>query len=239
MIHPAVRISRELSCAVRKMSFDEPVACVYNPLHYAAAPHEDYLRRYANGEKEALFLGMNPGPFGMAQTGVPFGEVAHVRDWLDVRGEVGAPEPLHPARPVHGFACARSEVSGARLWGWAKTRFVTPERFFARFFVHNYCPLCFMEDSGRNLTPDKLSAAQREALFRACDKALRELVMLLRPKVLVGVGNFAEARFRAALPEFRGKIGRIPHPSPASPAANRGWAAATEAALKGLGIDLP
>ena len=34
--------------------------------------------------KRVVFLGMNPGPFGMAQVGVPFGEVAAVRDWLRI-----------------------------------------------------------------------------------------------------------------------------------------------------------
>lgn len=235
----AIEISRQLSRAVDAMRFPEPVACVYNPLHYASAPHEDYLKRYATGPKEALFLGMNPGPFGMAQTGVPFGDVGMVRDWLGVRGAVKSPETVHPKRPIQGFDCARSEVSGSRLWGWARARFQTPDTFFRRFFVHNYCPLCFMEASGRNLTPDKLNAADRQALYGACDAALCELVALLQPRALIGVGHFAEGRIRAALPEYKGTIGRIPHPSPASPAANRGWAAATEQALRDIGIALP
>lgn len=221
------------------LQFPAPVAYVYNPLDYAAAPHEDYLRRYAVGTKEALFLGMNPGPFGMAQTGVPFGDVGMVRDWLGVSGTVAQPKPMHPRRVVEGFACPRSEVSGTRLWGWARASFKTPDRFFARFFVHNYCPLCFMEESGRNFTPDKLPASARGPLIAACDEALRQLVTLLDPRMLIGVGNFAEARFRAVFPDFAGRIGRIPHPSPASPAANRGWDAAATAALKELGIGLP
>jgi single-strand selective monofunctional uracil DNA glycosylase len=31
----------------------------------------------------------------------------------------------------------------------------------------------------------------------------------------------------------------IPHPSPASPAANRGWAPQAEAALRAIGVALP
>jgi len=235
----SIQISRRLADAVDALHFADPVACVYNPLRYAAAPHEDYLRRYAaQTPRPVLLLGMNPGPFGMAQTGVPFGEVALVRDWLAIGGAVLQPEPMHPKRPIDGFACTRSEVSGARLWGWARARYTTPDAFFARFFVHNYCPLCFMEASGRNLTPDKLPASEREPLFAACDDALRALVAHLKPEFLVGVGGFAEARLRAALPGFSGRFGRIPHPSPASPAANRGWATAAEQALLALGIDL-
>ena len=232
----AIAISRQLSMAVGRLSFPPPVAYVYNPLDYARAPHEDYLRRFASGPRRALLLGMNPGPFGMAQTGVPFGDVAMVRDWMGVRGEVGQPPQVHPKRPITGLACTRTEVSGTRLWGWAAARFGKPEGFFRHFFVHNYCPLCFMEESGRNLTPDKLAPALRAPLFDACDAALRDLVDLLRPEVLIGVGNFAEARLRTTLPTFSGTIARIPHPSPASPAANRGWAEAVDKAMSALGL---
>jgi single-strand selective monofunctional uracil DNA glycosylase len=174
----------------------------------------------------------------MAQTGVPFGEVAAVRDWLGIEAPVGRPRREHPKRPVEGFACARSEVSGARLWGWARERFGTPECFFERFLVLNYCPLLFLEASGRNLTPDRLRAAEREALQARCDAALAEAVRLLRPRRVVGVGRFAEGRARAALAGAPLAIGAIPHPSPASPAANRGWAAQAERALHLLGVPL-
>ena len=162
-------ISRALSERVAKLQFAEPVACVYNPLEYARAPHEEYLSRYGGGPKEVLLLGMNPGPFGMAQTGVPFGDVTMVRDWLGIAAPVAKPARQHPKRPVLGFDCGRAEVSGTRLWGWARDRFETPERFFARFFVANYCPLVFMETSAANRTPDKLPATEAAALFAACD----------------------------------------------------------------------
>ena len=178
---------------------------------------------------------MNPGPFGMVQTGVPFGDVAMVRDWLGITAPVGKPRNEHPKRPVAGFACQRSEVSGARLWGWARDRFGTPERFFRRFFVVNYCPLAFVESSGRNRTPDKLAAAEQEALGAACDVALRDIVAALEPRIVVGVGGFAERRARAALGDTVA-IGTILHPSPASPLANRGWATTIEKQLDALGV---
>ena len=153
-----------------KLEFGEPVTHVYNPLQYAKRPHELYLSRFGAGPKEAVFVGMNPGPFGMGQTGVPFGDVGFVRDWMGIEAPVARPPDEHPKRPVLGFECERSEVSGSRLWGWAKERFGTPEKFFSRFFVINYCPLLFMESTGRNRTPDKLSAAERLALLSACDE---------------------------------------------------------------------
>lgn len=233
-----VTIARRLSDAADALDFGRPITHTYNPLHYARRPHEAYLKRYAHPGVEVLLVGMNPGPWGMAQTGVPFGEVSMVRDWLGIEAPVDKPPHEHPKRPIEGFACRRSEVSGARLWGWAREQFKTPETFFSRFFVHNYCPLCFMEESGRNFTPDKLPRAEQERLFALCDEALAGLVATLKPAMVIGVGGFAEARVRGALPGFPGVTGRILHPSPASPAANRGWAAAASSELRALGLAL-
>ncbi len=231
-----VEISRALAERAGALRFAAPVSFVYNPLDYARAPHEQYLHRYGGGAKEVLLLGMNPGPFGMAQTGVPFGDVTMVRDWLAIDAPVGKPPEEHPKRPVQGFDCRRTEVSGTRLWGWARDRFGTPERFFARFFVANYCPLVFMEASGANRTPDKLAPAEQQAMMAMCDDALRDVVRALAPRFVIGIGGFAERRARAALAGEAVAIGTILHPSPASPLANRGWAKAAERQLAELGV---
>jgi single-strand selective monofunctional uracil DNA glycosylase len=223
---------------VEALRFGAPVAFVYNPLVYARAAWDLYCAKWASAPREFVLLGMNPGPFGMAQTGVPFGEIAHVRGWIGVEAPVGKPPREHPKRPVLGFACPRSEVSGARLWGWARQRFGTPERFFARFFVANHCPLVFMSESGANVTPDKLKAAEREPLLAACDRALRRTVEALQAKMVIGVGQFAENRARIACEGLDVAYSRIPHPSPASPTANRGWAAAAEKAFEEMGIGI-
>ncbi len=228
--------ARELSDSVGRLRFRPPVACVYNPLDYAWAAHESYLRQFAASRKRVVFLGMNPGPFGMAQTGVPFGEVAAVRDWIGVQESVTQPKRVHPKRPIEGFNCARSEVSGRRLWGLFAERFGTAEQFFKDHFVANYCPLAFMDEGGRNLTPDKFPAAEAEPLHAACDAHLQALVKALKPEWLIGVGDFAEKRARLALTGTDVKFGRILHPSPASPAANRGWSAAATRQLQALGI---
>lgn len=234
-----VRIAGDLRRAVEALTFSRPVTHVYNPLDYARRPHHAYLRRWGGGSKEVLLVGMNPGPFGMAQTGVPFGEIEYVRDWLDIEAPVTRPAREHPKRPVQGFACARSEVSGRRLWGWAKRRFGTPERFFERLFVWNYCPLLFLEASGRNRTPDKLPAPEQRRLFASCDRALLRVVGRLTPRYVVGVGRFAERRATEALRERNDVvIGGILHPSPASPTANRGWAREAERQLTVLGVPL-
>ena len=222
--------ARILSREVERLRFSAPVSHIYNPLEYAWAPHELYLKRFGANRKKIVFIGMNPGPFGMVQCGVPFGEITAARDWMGVVAPVLKPAVENPKRPIEGFACARSEVSGRRLWGLFQQRFGRAEAFFAEHFVANYCPLAFF-DNGRNLTPDKLPTAEAEPLYVACDAHLREMVRTLQPEWVIGIGGFAEARAGAALTGVNVRIGKVLHPSPASPAANRGWA---EAATKQL-----
>ena len=230
--------ARRLSAKVDALAFAPPVSHVYNPLDYAWAPHEKYLRRYGAGKKRIVFLGMNPGPFGMVQCGIPFGEIAAARDWLGVEAPVGKPAQENPKRPVEGYACTRSEVSGRRLWGLFAEEFESADAFFAEHFVANYCPLAFF-DHGRNLTPDKLPAHEAAPLYAACDEHLRELVAAVQAEWVIGIGAFAEGRAKEALAGTDLRFGRILHPSPASPAANRGWAAAARKQLGELGIRSP
>ena len=230
-----IKAARQLSAEVDQLSFAEPVSHVYNPLDYAWAPHEMYLRRYGAQRKKVVLLGMNPGPFGMVQCGVPFGEIDAVRDWMGIEAQVNKPGQENPKRPVEGFACTRSEVSGRRLWGLFRERFERADTFFADHFVANYCPLAFFEH-GRNLTPDKLPAGESAPLYAACDQHLRALVAALQPDWVIGIGAFAEARAAQALAGSQVNIGRILHPSPASPAANRGWSAAASKQLETLGV---
>lgn len=233
-----VEIYEQLAQELEALCFSSPVAYVYNPLLYARNPHELYLQRFGRPPKEAVFLGMNPGPWGMAQTGVPFGEIRSVRDWLQINGLVGKPSAEHPKKKVEGFACRRSEVSGLRLWGLFQEKYGTPEPFFSRFFVLNYCPLLFLDGDGRNLTPDRLKKGEQEALASACNQALRRAVACLRPGLVIGVGAYAEAQAMAALEGFPVKIGRIMHPSPSNPQANRDWKGVVVKQLEEQGVVL-
>jgi single-strand selective monofunctional uracil DNA glycosylase len=211
--------------AVDRMKFKAPVTHVYNPLDYAWAAHEQYVTRFASGPKRILFLGMNPGPFGMAQTGIPFGEIKAARDWMGIRAEVRKPRLEHPKRPVLGFDCPRCEVSGQRLWGLFAQRFGSAQNFFREHYVVNYCPLAFLSETGSNLTPDKLPRREVERLFAACDEHLRSVVDALQPPWVVGIGGFASARVASLMEKIPGlRSAQILHPSPASPAANRNWA---------------
>jgi len=231
-----IAAAQELSAQVGRLRFAEPVTHIYNPLDYAWLAHEEYLRKFGQGRKRVVFLGMNPGPFGMTQTGVPFGEVAMVRDWLKISALIRPPAGAHPKRPVQGFDCPRSEVSGRRLWGLFAERHSSAEAFFADHFVTNYCPLVFCEAGGKNRTPDKLPLAEQGKLFAVCDEHLRRVVEILEPEWLIGVGGFAWERGEAVAEKVKVKRGRILHPSPASPAANRGWGPAVTKQLIELGI---
>ena len=233
---PLLAAARRLRDAVDRLTFAAPVTHVYNPLRYAWRAHEIYLRRYGNNPKRVLFLGMNPGPFGMAQTGVPFGQVASVRDWLGIETQIDRPPHEHPKRPVTGFNCHRSEVSGERLWGLFAKRFGTPEKFFRGHLVVNYCPLAFLEETGRNRTPDKLPPREREALFTRCDEHLRGIIRILKPQWLIGVGDFATKRAAQAIVDSSPRVGQILHPSPACPASNKDWAGTVTAQLRSLGV---
>lgn len=231
LVTAADRLTEQLA----HLEFSEPVSHLYNPLDYGRGAHTEYLERYARGPRRIIFLGMNPGPFGMVQTGIPFGEIDVVQNWLKIATPVGRPVRENPQRPVEGFNCRRSEVSGARLWGLFRERFVSPEAFFTDHFVANYCPLAFFQ-GGRNLTPDKLPSQEVAPLLAACDEHLRALVQGLQAQWVIGIGAYAEAQARRALAGQAVRIGRILHPSPASPAANRGWAPQALAGLEALGV---
>lgn len=233
-----IAVTREFAERVDRLKFKPPVTHVYNPLDYAWAPHELYLQKFGNGTKRVVFLGMNPGPFGMAQTGIPFGEITAVRDWLKISAKVGKPTHENPKRPIQGFDCPRSEVSGRRLWGLFAERFETPERFFSEHFVANYCPLAFCEASGLNRTPDKLPSEEKNPLLAICDEHLRRVLEILQPEWLIGIGDFAAKRGASASEKLKKpvRIGQILHPSPASPAANRGWAEKATEQLVQLGV---
>ena len=199
-VTPLVAISSELSARVDALAFPS-VPYVYNPLVYARAPHEAYLERWgASAPREVVMVGMNPGPFGMAQTGVPFGDVAMVRDFLGITGPVGKPPREHPLRPVAGFACTRSEVSGTRFWGWARDRFGTAERFFDRVFVANWCPLVFMEASGQEPHPGQAPGERARRALLGVRRALARVVEVLasaarrRRRPLRGAACSARAR---------------------------------------------
>ena len=210
---------------------------IYNPLDYAWDMHEAYLRRYVRQSAEVLFLGMNPGPFGMMQTGVPFGEVNAVRDYLKLNLHVGKPKLEHPARPVLGMDIKRSEGSGKRLWGLIALRWPDPNGFFEEHCIFNYCPLGFLDKgkTAKNFTPDHLPKEERAALEAVCDSYLRDIIDMIDPKALIGVGKYAQAKLQAVNDKNR-IVDSIIHPSPGNPQANVDWNGKTIQKMRELGL---
>ncbi len=232
-----IAAARELSAQVEQLRFRTPVTHTYNPLTYAWPAHEVYLRRFGGSRKRVVFLGMNAGPFGMAQIGIPFGEIAAVRDWMGIHISIAKPAREHPKRPILGFDCPRSEVSGRRFWKLCADRFGTPANFFAEHFVVNYCPLAFLGASGLNLTPNKLPRAERERLFEICDEHMLWVLKILQPEWLIGIGGFAKERAELVSSGLKIRAGQILHPSPASPKANRhDWSKTATQELIQLGV---
>ena len=170
---------------------------------------------------------------------VPFGDVKFARDWLKISGHVGKPPQEHPKRIIHGLDCPRSEVSGTRFWTLMESLCGTPEVFFRNCFVHNYCPLCFMASSGKNVTPPEMKVHERGQIQEVCDRSLLETVKVLGVEWIVAVGKYPETRVKAALKGWRGKevkVSRITHPSPINPAANKGWSEMATSQLGELGL---
>jgi len=216
-----------------------PVRYISNPIDHAHQPHKMFLEKYLDGEKSVLFLGMNPGPWGMCQTGVPFGDIMSCESFLGIVAEVNKCVPgQHPKRPILGFSCKRKEVSGSRFWTFFKSICGRPENFFKSCFVLNYCPLAFMKDSGKNIGAAELSKELRDQVNQACDVALHRILGLLNVKLVVGVGKFAEGRAKSVIKEYDLDIsvGNLMHPSPINPAANKGWDKIAYTTLQDLGL---
>jgi single-strand selective monofunctional uracil DNA glycosylase len=229
-----IELSSQLDEVVSSKDFPSDVFS-YNPLAYARKAFFSYLDEYTNAPLDALFLGMNPGPNGMMQTGIPFGDISLVKNYLGISEGVTKPNLEHPKRPILGFDWPKSEVSGTRLWSFFQSQFIKPQSFFKKYFVLNYCPLGFLSETGSNVTPDKLNLATRKKVEAYCDDYLLQIVPLFEAKTLIGIGGYASKVFERLFPSSTVKT--LLHPSPASPAANKGWANIASKQLQDAGIN--
>ena len=195
----------------------------YNPLNYAWNVHEEYLRRMGGLGAKTVVLGMNPGPHGMGQMGIPFAATSVVRDLLGISGiPVNQPNTPDERRPVIGLDYHKEEVSGTRLWGLLSEQYGDAESIASRVFLVNHCPLMlFSGPRATNITPDKIGGGTAKALIERCDEHLSQVVEILEANRVIGVGKFAESRARDALKEQSVEVTGCWHPSPASPLANR------------------
>ncbi|CAK9822325.1 Single-strand selective monofunctional uracil DNA glycosylase [Anthophora retusa] len=230
-------VEKNLAAELGSITFHLPVEYVYSPLEYAFNIHTMYVQKYCSTVKKILFLGMNPGPWGMSQTGVPFGEISMVRDWLKICGPVGKPIKEQPNRKVTGFQCTRSEISGKRLWGLFKELCGNPEKFFQHAYIHNYCPIALMDKKGCNITPAEIKGTEITVIQSACDKALAKTVKILKAEIVIGIGLYAEKRAQLVAQNYKlpVKVLCLPHPSPRA-ANNQNWSDKATKKLSEFGV---
>ena len=247
LVDAAKRLSAICDSSISSIEKKTIVCHATNPLDYAWQHHRQYLTKWGARGGKTILLGMNPGPWGMAQSGVPFGSTNMAKTFLQIEPHsLKTPHNAHPKRPIEGLELERQEVSGERLWGLMKQHYGTAENTFDNIFVVNHCPLLLLGESGKNLTPDKLPSNIMKPVLDACDQHLLEVVDILQADRIIGIGKYAEARARKAL--RAGKVGKgiskdgreihistCWHPSPASPLANKNgsadWRANVIAAL--------
>jgi single-strand selective monofunctional uracil DNA glycosylase len=236
--------TQALHAELKAIPLAESVPYAYYPMDYAWEVYAAYVERFGQGQKKILYLGMNPGPFGMAQTGIPFGEVQAVQRFLKLGPPltIHQPDNMHPKRPVLGWGCKRSEVSGKRLWAWFEERYGSLEAFAQENFVLNYCPVLYLSETGANIALDQLPKADLNAIIRLCDAHLADCVQALGAQWVIGVGQFAAKRAMEVVerhPHLKAvKVGSILHPSPANPHANRApWGETATRQLAALGLD--
>lgn len=65
-----LNLADELNLSLEQFEIPKKVEAVYNPTIYARQTFEMYVKKYCNSPKPIIYFGMNPGPFGMSQTGV-------------------------------------------------------------------------------------------------------------------------------------------------------------------------
>ena len=151
LLSAAKLLSEQCTKKIPKLLKHKDVAHVTNPLDYAWELHEQFIRKWAGFGAKTLLLGMNPGPYGMAQTGVPFGATKMATDILRMEAvELQTPSGAHPKRPVQGLSMERQEVSGTRFWTFMVDHFGSIESTFSNIFVVNHCPLLILGETGRN-----------------------------------------------------------------------------------------
>jgi single-strand selective monofunctional uracil DNA glycosylase len=220
LLEAAKHLSEQCNKKIPALLKHKDVAHVTNPLDYAWELHEQFIRKWGGFGAKTLLLGMNPGPYGMAQTGVPFGATKMATDVLQIEAvELQTPAGAHPKRPIQGLSMERQEVSGTRFWTFMVDHYGSIEATFSNIFVVNHCPLLILGETGRNITPVDIPKSIINPILDLCDQHLKSVVDIMGIERILGVGNYAKKRAKTIVPEL--DIDAMWHPSPASPLANR------------------
>ncbi|XP_073844130.1 single-strand selective monofunctional uracil-DNA glycosylase-like [Musca autumnalis] len=184
---------------------------IYRPLDYAAQIYRNFLQKYLNGPKRILFVGMNPSRYGSLLTGIPFGDITTVRDRMQL--DVSSLDSMEIGE----------EQSSQRFWNLIKSIFNDEQdfidRFFQNCFVHNVCPLVFINNNGHNVSFQSLAermTMETRQIEVICRSYLELQVQLLQPEIIIAVGWYAFNMLRSLDYYKNGRciVEKIPHPSP-------------------------
>ena len=208
-----IELYKSLNIELDELKFFPPCFYVYNPLSYCFESFKIYFE-YLNTEEEInLFFGINPGPFGMAQTGIPFGDKETVKNYLKIEPKIDIDKipKQHPKKQILGLEVKRVEKSGRIFWGVIKEFYPEKYDFFKSNFVLNFCPLCFLDEQGRNITPKVLRKEDQIALYKILEIFMLKLFKLIKIKKLIAIGDETFSYLNALNTKL--KIQTIIHPA--------------------------
>jgi single-strand selective monofunctional uracil DNA glycosylase len=187
---------------------------VLNPGRYGERWHARFRRAYPMSPRPLLVFGLNPGPYGMAQTGVPFTDLKRLESalpglWKDL---VASGEPVtRPglAPPSLARHLTRTfESSSVRVYRFLERAYGRPELALREVVFVNPCPLLFIDpETGANRTPADLPRALRARkaaeLVHAFEELRRatvlEAVAELEPRGAILLGRDVAAAVGEAL----------------------------------------
>ncbi len=222
MLHTLLTSSSKLSTSLNTLfphykTKDNHI--VYNVFEYAWQGWEAYIHKCAKLSAKIMLLGINPGPHGMLQTGIPFGSISAVRNYIGIHdADIKQPTVLHKNRPVDGMKYTKEEQSGLLLWNTIESLFTNSLNFFSHCFVINYCPLAFFTQKGENITPDKLGTEERKDVEHRCTSHLLEYLNIFNTSLILAIGRYAFNKAQLLSRDLhiipQKNIIYIPHPSP-------------------------
>ncbi len=228
---------------------------IWNPGLYGETWHARFRRLYRPGQHPLVVFGLNPGPYGMAQTGIPFTDIRRLVSALpdlaaELRGRGERVEPPGLAPPgLRPYLSRSFESSAVRVYRFLKKGWGGAERGWTEVVVANPCTLLFIDPAeGKNRTPADLARAARlrgsgrdqvrelvESFGRIRIRCAVESIEALSPRGAILLGKDVQAALGPALRRILGEARVIPweHPARAVPES---WASGLLSALRRRGL---
>jgi len=165
---------------------------VWNPALYALDIYQEYLTKFPPEPGAILALGLNPGPYGMAQTGIPFTDCRTASGALGMEMTIPGKAPddlisrLKKANGKWRGTYERSSLGMYRFlilaWGDIKTA-------YRNWFVGNPCPLLFLDPERWNVTPADPRLRRMKEVGELRQRAVIGFSEILNPRGIVCFGK--------------------------------------------------